>query len=290
MLTDILMEQEPHKSDQPNLREDALITYIEYVVSHVGNLEKSGNTTIFQKWVDESEGYGKYSFLCGEIAAIKHGIDKDGKPKVIPEGQQSILKRVAAAWLFYKKHTNFEKLLKELSLSPFVVDNESSVYAEKRSVGFLIEMIGSPNKDGFAYLLNHIKNKNQEITNDKNKQTSENGRLRKENDALKQKLTELESKFAETTKELDSVRVTSHQLEYDLRNTEIQAGHHNIHQKDELKGVKGRIINFLENDVLLELKSASAANSREPPKSQVVERKLTNVIDFIGEQIKWLRK
>lgn len=292
VLADILMEQEtqPHGEDQANPRGDAMITYIEYVVSHVGNLAKLSNTTIFQEWIDKAEGSGKYSFLCGKIAEIKHGLDKDNKPKVIPEGQQSSLKCIAAAWLFYKKHASFEDLLRELSLGSFSVDNSSSVYAEKRSVGFLTKMIGSPNREGFAYLLNHLKNKNQEVINDKNNRILENGRLSRENEALRHRVSELESRLAEITLELEAVNATSSQLAHDLKKTEIQAGHHSIHQKDELKGVKGRIINFLENDVLIELNSASVANSREPPKSKVVERKLTNVIEFIGDQLKWLKK
>ncbi len=291
VLTDILMEQEilPHQEDQANPRGDAMIIYIEYVVSHVGNLAKMPDTTIFQKWTDESEGLGKYSFLCKKISEIKHGLDKDGKPKVIPEGQQSILKCIAAAWLFYQKHASFDDLLRELSLSSFSVDNNSPVYAEKRSVGFLAKMIGSPNREGFAYLLNHIKNKNQEIINDKNNRVLENGRLSKENEELRLRLSELESRLAETTQELEEAKATANRLASDLQSTEIQAGHNSIHQKDELKGVKGRIINFLENDILVELNSASAANSREPPKSKVVERKLTNTIEFIGEQLKWLK-
>lgn len=292
VLTDILMEQETplHQTDQANLRGDALITYIEYVVSHVGNLAKLGNTTIFQKWIDESDGYGKYAFLCRKIAEIKHGTDKDGKSKVIPESQQSLLKCVAAAWLFYKKHVSFEDILRELSLSSFAVDNNSSLYAEKRSVGFLTKMIGSSNHEGFAYLLSHIKSNNQKRLRDENDRITENGRLSKENESLRQKVSELEIRLAETTRELEEIKVTSSQLASDLQQTEIQAGHHNIHQKDELKGVKGRIINFLENDILIELNSASVANSREPPKSKVVERKITTVIEFIGEQLKWLKK
>lgn len=292
VLTDILMEQETplHQTDQANPGGDALITYIEYVVSHVGNLAKLGNTTIFQKWIDESDGYVKYAFLCRQIAEIKHGKDKDGKPKVIPEGQQFLLKCVAAAWLFYKKHASFEDLLRELSLSPFAVDNNSPLYAEKRSVGFLTKMIGSSNHEGFAYLLNHIKNNNQEIIRDKNNRILENSRLSKENESLRQKVAELEIRLTETTRELKKINAASSELAHDLQKTAIQAGHNNIHQKDELKGVKGRIINFLENDMLVELNSASVANSRNPPKSSVVEKKLTNVIEFIGEQLKWLKK
>lgn len=291
VLTDILMEQETllHQEDQANPSGDAMITYIEYVVSHVGNLAKTPDTTIFQKWTDESGGVGKYAFLCKKISEIKHGLDKDSKPKLIPESQQSILKCIAAAWLFYQKHATFEELLTELSRNSFSVDNNSPVYAEKRSVGFLTKMIGSPNREGFAYLLNHLKNKNQEIINDKNNRVLENGRLSRENEALRLRLFELESRLAETSQELEEVKATASQLANDLQKTEIQAGHHSIHQKDELKGVKGRIINFLENDILVELNSASVANSREPPKSKVVERKLTNAIEFIGEQLKWLK-
>ena len=291
VLTDILMAQETglHQEDQANPRGDALISYIEYVVSHVGNLGKLGNTTIFQKWIDEFEGIGKYAFLCKKISEIKHGFDKKNRPKAVPKGQQSTLKCIAAAWLFYQKHASFEDLLRELSHSSFSVHNNSPVYAEKRSVGFLTKMIGSPNREAFAYLLNHLKNKNQEIINDKNKRVLENVRLSKENEALKLRLSELEGRLAKTTQELEEVKATASQLANDLQKTEIQAGHHSIHQKDELKGVKGRIINFLENDILVELNSASIANSREPPKSKVVERKLTNAIEFIGEQLKWLK-
>ncbi len=286
VLTDILMEQKtlPHIEEQTNPHGDSMITYIEYIVSHVGNLARSGNTTIFQKWLDESQEYGKYAFLCRKIEEIKQGNSKN-----IQESQQSLLKCVAAAWLFYKKHTSFEDLLRELSDSSFSVDNNSPVYAEKRSVGFLTKMIGSPNREGFAYLLNHLKNKNQEVINDKNNRVLENGRLSRENEALKLRLSELESRLAGTTQELEEVKATASRLANNLQKTEIQAGHHSIHQKDELKGVKGRIINFLENDILVELNSASVANSREPPKSKVVERKLTNAIEFIGEQLKWLK-
>ena len=103
-------------------------------------------------------------------------------------------------------------------------------------------------------------------------------------------MAELEIRLTETTRELKKINAASSELAHDLQKTAIQAGHNNIHQKDELKGVKGRIINFLENDMLVELNSASVANSRNPPKSSVVEKKLTNVIEFIGEQLKWLKK
>ncbi len=287
ILVEILLERNYLESDPHG---DNLILFMEYVSSHVGNLAKLGNTTIFQKWLDESNGYNKYNFLCKKISEIKSGVDKNKVPKPIPKDQQNILKCVAATWIFHKKHANFEQLLKELTSDSFSVKNQSPIYAEKYAISFLAKMVNSTNRESFSYFLNHIDNNNREITNDKNSISLERNRLSRENIAHQDEINRLKISLKETQEKLEISIKESHELTKKLEQTEIKSDHKSIHQRDELRTLKGELIKFLEQDILPELNSASVANSREPPKSKVVDKKLTNSIEYIGEKLRWMKE
>ena len=283
-LSDFLLEGQGGKSVR-----DSVMRHIEYVVSHEGNLSKTQQTSIFQAWVDRCEFSNRVSFVTSQIDQIKDGVDKSGKPKPLPDGRKNVLKCIAAIWLFYKGYADLKQILKELSRDTFGIDGVASESVERRALGFAARMVGSTNREGFAFFLNHLNRQQTALANDLSHSRAREEASGRKNQTLTEELSLLQQEALDSSIRIQELSNRIADLEGALSKSKEQASHQGIHQRDELHALKGKIANFLEQEVAL-LRSASAANSRNPPKTKVVDIKLDDALQGFEEKIKWLKQ
>ncbi|MGI9279746.1 MAG: hypothetical protein ACR2PX_08960 [Endozoicomonas sp.] len=275
------------KRGNPTLRE-YLLSYIEYLVSHTGNLKKLGKTSIFQVWLDDNGVSRQLDFLCGQIDRIKDGFDDQDTPKELGEKNRNNLKCIAAIWLYLKKKVTFQSLTEQLSESAFSLKGESC--SESKSVGFIADMVGSTNKHSFAHFFNYQKSYQQALRADVEQSKAEKRDLSVKIYSQKNEISQLNKKLDQALAERDALKETITNLQNQLDQTKTKASHQGIHQRDELQQLRSKVCRTLEDNILVNLKSAETANSRNPPKAHVVEIKLKDIIEQIEDQIEWLKR
>ena len=317
-LAEFLLE----KRGNPKLRQD-LLGLVEYLVSHSGTLKTQGITSIFQVWLDKGDCSMPLSLLCNQIDMIKDGVgkksadkksadkksankkgadkkgvdkkgadkkgaDKKGEPKFLPEQAKNNLKCIAAIWLYIKEKGDFERLSEQLSNSAFSLKGETC--NEGYAFAFLAIMSGSTHKEKFSHFLSHIKSNEQKLRSEAARHINEKLALNSKVKNLKGNIFELNSAINKRDDEIKRLHARIAELQAQLSATTTEAKHQGIHQRDELKQYKSKMLRVLEDGVLVNLESAKTANSRSEPRTRVVQAKLEDVIEIIEEQVVWLKK
>lgn len=282
-LAEFLLE----KRGSPTLRE-YLLSHVEYLVSHTGNLSALGKTSIFQSWANVEDLQRYLDLFCDQIDKIKDGVDAKGQPKALNEKTSNNLKCIAAIWLYLKGKVNFQNLIEQLSGRAFNLKGQSC--NEPIAVGFIARMVGSTKKYAFAHYLHYQKNYEQALRTEIDRSKSEKLHQNEQIFRHKSEIEQLKEQLAKAEVEKEQLSETISSLEQQLENTKTEASHKSVHQRDETKQLRGKLIHMLEDNMLVNLKSALAANSRKEPKTRVVGIKLEDLIEDVRNRIEWLRK
>ena len=282
-LAELLLE----RSGNPKLQ-DYLLSYVEFLVSHTGNLKNLGKASIFQEWIDASGVSRHLDFLCDQIDQIKDGLDAKGQPKIIGEKVRNNLKCIAAIWLYLKGKVSFQSMIEQLSGRAFSLKGETC--DEARAVGFIAAMVGSTKKQSFAHYFNYQKNYEQALRAEIDQGKSEKLNLSEQIFKQKSTIQDLKNQLVNAGNEKQQLNQTIADLQQQLSETKTEASHQGIHQRDELNLLRSKLSHVLEDDLLVNLESARVANSRTPPKTRVIDIKLEDIIEQVREQIEWLKR
>lgn len=267
---------------------DNISNYLEYVVSHAGNLSKQGKSSILREWLDGYGGKQKILLVEKKIEAIKDGMNTNGTPRLLSERAKNNLIAISAVWLFVNNEETLHGLMTQLTGTVFSLQGESN--SDSKSLMFLLNMISSTSKplfSQFIHFTDDLSNKN-----------------RVENASLQHRITLSDTKINKQQLELVAVQKQKLDCEHEneqlsaknkLLNEQVEeistkASHQGIHKEDENRQVKVKLIRELEESVLEMLMDAKVANSRAPSNTEIVTIRLEEAIDQIKGHIEWLKK
>lgn len=266
-----------------------LISCIEYVISNVASLKDVASNTVFQSWLDQSDGVSdKLSFFSGQINRISYFDDK-GNTKPLKDKKRNNILCIAAIWLYDKGASDFNSLLRYLSRNAFNIKGEKGAHVESSAFAFASSMITSTKKAKFAYFLSMVSEHEKDLS-DKVSQKDRaiyqlNEKLTNSKNNNNQLLLSL--KEAETTIAQLNNEISHHVTE--LTKKEEHAKHTDIHHNDSQDDLKAQVCRFLEGKLNIALQNAKIANSRTPAKIEVVDYQLSDALEIIEKELIWLK-
>jgi hypothetical protein len=262
-----ILEKKKHHSDICNY----LLSFVEYLINHTSSFKGSKKTLNVQLILSEGVNKG-----WDEIDKIK-----DVTGTQLNETTRKNLKYIVVILLYLEGKIEFEYLTEKIRWLSFDLKGESA--SDNKAISFIVKMANSTNKYYFAHYFNYQKKNEQTSRSKINNQKSEINNQKSE-------IQQLKDLLAKSDAEKQQLNETIARLHQQLEQTKIEARHQVIHQRDENKNLRGKLIYLLEDNLLINLESAKVANSRTPAKIHVVGIKLENIIEEIRRQITWLRK
>jgi hypothetical protein len=258
------------KKDRPDIC-NYLLSFVEYLINHISSFKGSKKTLNVQLILSEGVNKG-----WDEIDKIK-----DVTGTQLNETTRKNLKYIVVILLYLEGKIEFEYLTEKIRWLSFNLKGES--ISNNKAISFIVKMANSTNKSYFGHYFNYQK-KNEQISR------SNINHLKNKIDNQKSEIQQLKDLLAKSNAEKQQLNETIAGLHQQLEQTKIEARHQVIHQRDENKNLRGKLIYLLEDNLLINLESAKVANSRTPAKIHVVGIKLENIIEEIRRQITWLRK
>ncbi len=261
---------------------------IENIVSNYASLARVRTTTIFQSWLDASDGASdKLGFFSGQIDQLKTISVENEEGKPLQDSQKNNLLCIAAIWLYRKRKAGFGELIRYLSRTAFTLNGESGSQVESRAFGFAASMITSTKKAKFAYFLSQISSNELKFRQQLSTSQSELENVMRRLDKSSKKNENLNQELLEVKKELSEETMRNNKLKEDLEISRQHVKHSEIQYKDSKDDLRVKIVRLLEEDLRGYLSKAEKANLRS--NADVVDYMLKAALETIDREVSWLK-
>jgi len=262
---------------------------IEKIVSNYASLARVRTTTIFQSWLDASDGASdKLGFFSGQIDQLTTISVENEEGKPLQDSQKNNLLCIAAIWLYRKRKAGFGELIRYLSRTAFTVNGESGSQVESRAFGFAASMITSTKKAKFAYFLSQISSNELKFRQQLSMSQSELENVMRRLDISSKKNESLNQELLEIRKEMSEESMRNHILKEELERSRQHVKHSEIQHNDSKDDLRVKVVRLLDEDLRGYLSKAETANLRS--KADIVEYMLKAALETIDREVSWLKQ
>jgi hypothetical protein len=260
------------------------LDFIERVISDYSLFKKIKNSSVLQIWLQGcGGGSDKLAFFEGQFRSLKTEDDK-GKDKHFTDSQIATLLCISAAWLYFKKESDFFTLTRYLSRSAFSTDGQSGDLIERQAFAFATSMIASNKKKKFGYFLQMVSETERSLSQRLQAKSAEssgktstifsltgsNGELLDKNELLKMEVKSLGSKIQE--------------LENEVALHHEKARHRDTHHEDSKDDLRIKLKNVLAGELKDVLEKAKKAHQKE--KHGIVEYQIDDALSILLRELK----
>ena len=261
--------------------------FIERVISEYHLFKDTHSNSMFQTWLQKSsDKTNKLEFFKDQFELLQKNYDTNSLRQYTKDHVTTLVS-ISAAWLFFKKESEFSSLTRYLRRSVFANTEQAGYLIENQAFAFATSMISSAEKKRFGYFLQIMID--QEISlsqqlqiklNEANNKTTNIKFLTDQNINLSKELSQLKANY-------DLLESKIKMLEIDADRNLEKNKHQDISHKYSSNKLNTKLKNVLEGELKDVLEKARIAHRKE--KHAVVEYQIDDALDILSRELKGIK-